>query len=208
MYCYLFDELVSLLQSCKVETMINILTSLKASDTYNIPLFSTEYITHLNSFTNTAVLLRALFPYTNWCDHSIIRELVRGCPEAEGVLDEFESHIDPALLITDYPIPVYSSMMIPNKLGTHTVMAVVYNKELSSLSLQCVDVVKSIIVQKFSITKHGCLLLAVGDCGVAILYWLIPKSVTAVIIEKAREYSDELSTSGILEVAIYLPYQQ
>jgi len=163
------------------------------------------HITNLRSSTNIAVLLRTLFPYTNWCDHSIIRELVGGynSPEAERVLDEFESHIDPGLLITDYPIPVYSSTMIPSKSGTYTVMAIAYNKELSSLSLQYVEVVKSIIIQKLSITKHACLLLAVADCGVTILYWLIPKSVSSVIMEKAQEYSDELFTSGILEVAIY-----
>ena len=205
LYLYLFDELLSSLQSCKVEPMIHILTNLKASDTYDIQLFSAKCITNLSSSTNSAVLLRTLFLYSNWCDHSIIRELVGACdcPEAERVLDEFDSHIDPTLPITDYPIPVYSSTMIPNKSSTHTVMAVAYNKELSSLSLQYVEVVKSIIVQKFSITKHACLLLAVADCGVTILYWLIPNSVSSVIIEKAKEYCDDLSTSGILEVAIY-----
>ena len=150
-------------------------------------------------------MLRRLFPYSNWCDHSIIRELVEACdcPEAERVLDEFDSHIDPAVPITSYPIPSYSSTMIPNMSGTHTVMAVVYNKELSSLLLQYVELVKFVIVQKFCITKHACLLLAAADCGVAVLYWLIPNTVSSVIIEKAPEHFDDLSSNGILEVAVY-----
>ena len=81
--------------------MIHILTSLRASDTYNIQLFPTECISGC-----TAVLLGTLIPYSNWCDHSIIIELVGACdcPEAERVLDEFDS----TLLVT------YSSLLLYN----------------------------------------------------------------------------------------------
>ena len=201
----LFDKLSCLLQSCKIEAMISVLTSLKANDTYKVQLFPAEYIINLSSSTDPATLLRTLFPYCSWYDHSIIRELVCACnfPDAERALDVFDSCIDPTLPITAYPIPIFSPTMIPHKSSTHTVLAVVHNKELSSLTLQDVKVVKSVMVEKLCITKHACLFLAVADLGVTMLYWLFPKNVLSIIMKKAQEYFEDLSTSGMLAEAVY-----
>jgi len=204
-YFDMFSQLTNLLLQCNAETMITLITNLKASNIYGIPLFPAQYITKLSTCTDNAVLLRTLFPYSNWYDHSIIREIVGACncPEAERVLDEFDSHIDHTLLITDYPIPVYSSTMIPIKSSTHSVMAIVCNKELSSTSLYHISKIKSIVVRKLCITKHAGLLLAIGSSEtVTIFYCLIPKTVSSIIFNKVQKHSDYLYNKGILEVAV------
>jgi len=178
-----------------------------ASNTLHICCFTANFIARLKGITNIASLLKILFPYTNWCDHSIIRELVEACDCPEGVqlLDEFDSRIDVTLPVTAYPIPAPSNLMIPSESSTHTVMAVKCQQKLSSLTLSHIGVIKSLINDKFTITKHACLLLAVRATDVnhsSAIFWLIPKGVTPLISKAVLEHSGFLLTNGLVEISI------
>ena len=202
-YFDLFDVITELMQ---FEKVIEAVDSLMASELHHIKLFSADFVRHLRECTNTVSLLRALFPYTNWYDHSILRWLLQACNCSEGLrlLDEFFAQINLTLPIKDYPLPIYqSSYMTPDVSSTHTVLAIRCEQQLSSLSLQHIGKIKSTILQAFDITEHACILLTATNCTSAILYWLIPQSIVSVIYSQAQEHSTHLYDNKILEVALY-----
>ena len=202
-YFDLFDVITELVQ---FEKVIEAIDSLMASETHHIKLFSADFVRLLRGCTNTVSLLTALFPYTNWYDHSILRWLLQACNCSEGLrlLDEFEAQINLTLPIKDYPLPLYqSSYMTPDVSSTHTVLAVRCEQQLSSLSLQHIGKVKLTILQAFDITEHACILLTATNYTSAVLYWLIPQSIVFVIYSKVQDHSIHLYDNKILEVAVY-----
>ena len=202
-YFDLFDVITELMQ---FEKVIEAVDSLIASETHHIKLFSADFVRYLRGCTNTVSLLTALFPYTNWYDHSILRWLLQACNCSEGLrlLDEFEAQINLTLPIKDFPLPIYqSSYMTPDVSSTHTVLAIRCEQQLSSLSLQHIGKVKSTILQAFDITEHACILLTATNYTSAITYWLIPQIIVSVIYSKVQEHSSYLYDNEILEVAVY-----
>ena len=203
-YLDLFDSLTEMLQMLNSNDLICILSSLIATNV--LKLFPAEFIENLRRYcNNTSVLLQALFPYTNWYDHSIVSELVAkcSCPEASKLLDDFDSRIDCTQSITAYPISGLSSNMIPDESSTHTILAIKCVQELSSLSLQHTKIIKSVILQTFNLTKQSCVLLAFANFDSAVIYWLLTKNVSFLISSTLQQHSDYLYKNGILEVAIY-----
>ncbi|XP_065903573.1 uncharacterized protein [Dysidea avara] len=203
-YLDMIDTLSDCLQSVNHKKILKTFASIMCSDIYGIKYFSADVIKRLQECSNTTSLLRVLFTYTNWYDHSIIRELVEACDCPEGVklLDEFDSRIDDTQPITAYPIPAPSDIMVPDVSSTHTVMGVWCEQPLSSLTLKHIGVVKSLMMNKISITKHACILLAVDDDKFAIFYWLIPRNIES-LIRNAVGLSSYLYENGLLEVVIY-----
>ena len=202
-YFDLFDVITELMQFEKVTEAID---NLMASKTHHVKLFSADFVKRIQQSTNIVILLRALFPYTNWYDHSMLRWLLQACNCSEGLrlLDEFNAQIDCALSIKDYPLPVYkSSYMTPDVSSTHTLLAIRCEQQLSSLSLQLVSKVKSIMLKVFDITEHACTLLTATNYTSAILYWQIPQSIVSLIYSKVQEHSTLLYDDKILEVAVY-----
>ncbi|XP_065903549.1 uncharacterized protein [Dysidea avara] len=204
-YFDMIDTLTDCLQSVNHKKILKTLNSIMCSAIYGIKYFSADVIKRLQEYSNTTSLLRVLFTYTNWYDHSIIRELVKACDCPEGVklLNEFDSRIDDTQPITAYPIPGPSDLMVPDVSSTHTVMGVWCEQLLSSLTLKHVGVVKSLMMNKISITKHACILLAVDDDKFAIFYWLIPRSIESLIRNAVEGLSSYLYENGLLEVVIY-----
>ena len=205
-YLDLFDSLVELLQCLNRNEIINVLSDITASDIPGINYFTTDFIEKLRECTTTTTsLLKILFPYTNWYDHSIIRKLVEACDCPEGVklLDEFDSQIDVSLPFIEYPILVPSNLMTPDESSTHTVMVVKCMQSLSSLLLKHIGVVKSLMINKLNIVKHACTLLAVADHSSAVFFWLIPRSVVSTIINGIQEHSGDLLQHGLTELTIY-----
>ena len=202
-YFDLFDSLIELLQFKETNEA---LTNLIASETFHIKLFSPDFVKYLRGCTNTVLLLRVLFPYTNWYDHSILRWLLQACNCSEGLklLDEYNAQIDFALPIKDYPLPIYQpSYMTPDVSSTHTMLAIRCEQQLSSLKLKHIGKVKSILLQVFDITEYACILLTATNTSSAILYWLIPQSIVPYIYSKVKEYSRYLHDNKILEIAVY-----
>ena len=202
-YFDLFDVITELMQ---FEKVIEAIDSLMASELHHIKLFSADFVRHLRECTNIVSLVRVLFPYTNWYDHSILRWLLQACNCSEDLrlLDEFFAQINLTLPIKDYPLPIYqSSYMTPDVSSTHTVLSIRCEQQLSSLSLQHIGKIKSTILQAFDITEHACILLTATNCTSAILYWLIPQSIASVIYSKVQDHSSHLYDNKILEVAVY-----
>ena len=204
-YLDLLDSILELLQLIPPKEIIEALNCVMASDTQGINMFSAEFISKLKNFFDITSVFRVLFPYTNWYDHSIIRELLEVCDCTEGIklLDKFDSQINITLPITSYPIPAPSDLMVSDESSTHTVMAVRCEQQLSGLSLQYIGVVKLLIMETFRITKHACVVLAVADHSSAMLFWLIPKGVVSLISNAVQKHSTYLYRNGLLEVAIY-----
>ena len=204
-YFDLLNEVVELLQGLHPHKIIDILSNITASDAHGISYFTTDFIDILRECTTTTSILRIVFPYTNWFDHSIIRDLVEACncPKGVKLLDEFDCHIDLTLCIKKYPIPEPFNIMSPDESSSYTLMAVKYDQQLSSLQLNHIGVVRSILMKTFKISKHSCVLLAVANHHSAIFFWLIPKSIVSLISNEVQQYSDHLYDKGMLELAIY-----
>ena len=206
-YLDLFDNLAELMESLHPRTLIDAISHLVAIDTYDLCVkqFSAEYVTQLSHCSNSVEVLTKLFPFSNWCDHCVIRELLELCNCSEGVklLDEFDSRIDLIQPITDFPISAPSSLIVPNDTSYYTIMAIKHKVELSSLKLYHIGMIKSEIIQICGLTKYSCLFLAVTKHNPVVLYWLIPRNLLSFISNALLNFADCLYSKGILEVAIY-----
>ena len=171
-----------------------------ASDQHDIKLYS-HYQLKLFSQYNNAMLLRMLCSFT-WSNFSILRSLVSYCNNAVKLLDKFESDFDSLQLIASYPIPCFSTNMIPSITSTYTILAIRCRVELYESSLQYIYDVQSVMIEKCDITQHCLQLLAVRS-DPTILYWTIPKCVVDLINTNVPLHSEYLSSRGILEVLLY-----
>ena len=206
-YLDLCDNLAHLLQSLQSRQLINAISCFVAVDTYDncVKQFSAKYIKQLSDCSNSIEVLMKLFPYSNWYDHSIIRELLEVCECSEGIhlLDEFDSRIDLMQPITEFPTYAPSSLIIPGDLSYHTVMATWHKQQLSSLKLCHIGGIKSEMVQMCNLTKYSCLFLAITKSDPAVIYWLIPRNLLSSISNSVWNFKDGFYVNGILEIAIY-----
>jgi len=122
--------------------------------------------------------------------------------EALQLLDEFDSRVDPLQSVSSYPIPCFSSDMIPVDTSTHTILAIRCDQELYKSTLQYVYDMQSLMVEKCDITQHCLQLLAVRS-DPTILYWTIPKCVVNIISNQVPKHSEYLYSKGVLEVQVY-----
>ena len=199
-YFDLIDNLSGLLN---FEELLEAVSNLMASRTHHMKLFSAKFIEYLKKYGNTVMVLRALFPYSNWCDHSVLRSLLKTCycPKGLKLLDEFDAQIDYTLPFKDCPLPIYqSSYMTPISSSTHTVLAITCKQQLVSLPLQHIKAVKLVILQVLDITDHACILLTATK---TILYWLIPECIVLFIRSKLEKHSASLRDNEIQEIAVY-----
>ena len=173
---------------------------LMASDVHDIKLFTDYEIDCLSKGNDLASLLS----YTStWSNHSTMKVLVNSFSEADQLLDEYVSKLYLSQSISSYPIPPFSSDMIPPDNSAHTILAIRYDQELYKCTLQCVFDVRSLMVEKFEIALHCLQLLAVRSYP-TIFYWTIPKCVVNLIKTKMQEHSECLYQNDIIEVIIYL----
>ena len=197
-FLYLIDQINKLLQIYKLE-LVQQCKSLKASDVYDISLFTADQIKELIESNNILIKLSPLF---TWSNHFILKALVGCSSEAVKLLDDFGSKLDPLQRITSYPIPCLYSNMIPTDTSTYTILAVRCDKELYQCTLQYVYDVQSVMIEKCDITQHCLQLLAVRS-DPTILYWTIPKCVVDLINTNVSLHSEYLYSRGILEVLVY-----
>ena len=205
-YLYLIDKLCKLMKSCDPGIFIDKCASLMASYNYNIPLFSDEVLKEFSECDNVPVMLRFLMCYCTWCDFSVIVKLLEICDYPEGVklLQKFKHTIDFTKPIMEYPITNPYSLMIPSENGPYTMMVTKYDPVNFSISLSHIKIIKSLISEKCEITFISCQFLAVADDSQEF-YWLIPNSVTPLIVDKVQENGSYLYKSGIKALSIY-PY--
>ena len=204
-YFDLVDNLSELLQLA-MKDVYEAVDNLMASESHHIKLFSTNFIECLKECVNPTEVLRILFPYSNWYDHSVLRWLLESCncPKDLKLLNTFDTQIDFTLPIKDYPLPIYhSSYMTPDVSSTHTILTIRYEQQFSSLSLQHVRVLKSAILKAFDITDHACILLTATNYTSAVFYWLIPQNIVELISNKVQQHSAYLYHNKILEISVY-----
>ena len=201
-YLDLCDSIINLLQTSSpkeiIETVANFVVSNVPDQQFKI--FSEDYIKSLNKSTNTAVILRRLFVYSNWYDYSFVKELIKrfNCFEGVNLLDWFYSRINKTLPISYYPLPTPSALMIPDKSSSHFLLVMRYIEKPFIFSR--IVVLKLFLLRIFKIENYACVLLAVFSPD--ILYWLLPTSLYAIVRKKILEHLDYLYTKGIIEIAI------
>lgn len=201
-FLQLTDHLNELMQFCDPKMITEHCSSLMASDVHNITVFPTDYVNMLQNYSHTPSLLRILSSFWTWSDHSVLRALLKSDSEAISLLDEYDLQTDLSQHLSSFPLPPPSSCMIPSDSSTHTVLAVKCAKQYYQCLLRHVFEVRSQMTEKFDITPHSLQLLATKSSS-TVLYWLIPKSVVALITTKVLEYSSVLYAVGILEVSIF-----
>jgi len=202
-FLFLFDQVNELLQSCDVKKLIRQCENTIACKQENIKLFSNDQIETLGQYNSTLSLLKSLSCFITWSNHSILRMLLTELSsEALQLLDEFDSRVDPLQSVSSYPIPFFSSDMIPVDTSTHTILAIRCYQELYESTLQYVYDMQSLMMMKCDFTQH-CLQLLAGRNDPTILYWTIPKCVVYLINTNVPLHSEYLYSRGILEVLVY-----
>jgi len=202
-FLLLIDQVSKLLQSCDVKKFIEQCENLMACEQESIKLFSNDQIEILSQYNSTLSLLRSLSCFFTWNNHSILRMLLNELSsEALQLMDEFDSRVDPLQSVLSYPIPCFSSDMIPVDTSTHTILAIRCDQELYKSTLQYVYDMQSLMMEKCDITQHCLQLLAVRN-NPAILYWTIPTCVIKLISNYVPQHSEYLYSKGVLEVLVY-----
>ena len=202
----LLDEVNELLQYLDVEALITQCKNVMACEKENIKLFSDVQLKKLNEYNNSLLILSSLNSFITWSNHSILRILLsKLSSEATQLLDEFDSRLDPLQSIASYPIPHFSSSMVPDvpdDTSTYTILAVRCDQELYDCTLQYVYDMQSVIMEKCDITQHCLQLLAVRN-DPTIFYWTIPRCVVNLISKQVSLHSEYLYSRGILEGLVY-----
>ena len=199
----LLDEINELLQYLDVEALIAQCKNVMACEKENIKLFSDVQLKKLNEYNSSLLILSSLNSFITWNNHSILRVLLsKLSSEAVQLLDKFDSRLDPLLSIASYPIPHFSSGMVPDDTSTHTVLAMRCDQELYNCTLQYVYDMQLVMMEKCDITQHCLQLLAVRN-DPTILYWTIPSCVVNLISKQVPLHSEYLYSRGILDGLVY-----
>ena len=198
-------QLQDLLQPYNPELIIKKCGSLLASDTHNIPLFTTDYIEQLQQVKDIPELIQKLSPLVTWDNHAILSTIAdtSNVPEATMLLTQFDDGIDSSQPLTSFPIPEPSHHMIPYDSSTHTVLAVQLDLELYHCTLQNVLDARSLIQDQCKLTSYCLQLLATAKTNTTIIYWMMPRNVAYLITENALQFQKYYRQNGILLLTVY-----
>ena len=207
-FIHLLGILDNLLQSVNPSVLVSKCSELFASDIHKIALFSTDELNLFGQYNETSMLIKRLRSHWTWYDHSVLKALLESShlDGAMKLLDDFESHIDYTLPVTDYPISSVNHLMIPDRSSKYTLLATKYKGDatIRYLTLQCLTDLKMKMIRSFGITTHSVQLLAVNHSPI-IFYWLIPRAVVPLlsIRSSVKKHSEQLKSIGLTEVAVY-----
>ena len=198
-------RLEELVQVCDPTPIVNKCYSLLASNTHNIPLFSTEYIEQLQEIKHTHDFIQKLSPFMTWDNHSILSILAEtsNIPEAKVLLTRFDNSIDFSQPLTSFPIPAPSPCMVPYDNSTYTVLVVNLDLELHDCTLQDVIDARLLIQEQCKLTSHCLYLLAVAKTIFTSVYWMIPRSVAHLVTINVLQFQKNFYQKGILQLAVY-----
>ena len=198
-------QLKELVQLCDPIPIVNKCYSLLASNTHNIPLFTTEYREQLQEIKHTHDFMQKLSPFMTWDNHSILNIIaeISNIPEATMLLNQFDENVDLSQPLTSFPIPAPSSQMVPYDNSTHTVLVVDLDLELDDCTLQYVNDARSVIQEQCKLTSHCLHLLAVAKTIFTSVYWMIPRSVAHLVTINVLQFQKNFYQKGILQLAVY-----
>jgi len=198
----LTDRLNGIMQSCDLKKIVDICSSLMASDIHKITVFPPEFLNNLHKCNYTPSVVKILSSFWTWSDHSVLRTILELDETALKLLDEYDSHLDPSHQIVSYPLPPPVACMTPCDGSTHTVLAIKCSRHYHQCLLEHVFSVRSLLIDKCDITSHSLQLLATKSSS-TVMYWMIPKSVINLISAKTLEYSSYFNSQDIMEINIY-----
>ena len=202
-FLHFTDQVDEILQYGDVKILLEQCENTRACEQKNIKLFSNIQIEHLKKCNNMFLVLQSLSCFFTWSNHSILRMLLtKLSSKALQLLDKFDSRLDSQHSVASYPIPSFSSKMIPDDTSTHTILAIRCDQELYKSTLQYIYDMQSVIMEKCDITEHCLQLLAVRS-DPTVLYWTIPQCVVEVISNQVPQHSEYLYSKGILELLVY-----
>ena len=207
-FIHLLGILDNLMQSVNPSVLVSKCCELFASNLHKIALFSADELNLFGQYNETSMLIKRLKGHWTWYDHSVLKALLESShvDGAMKLLDDFESHIDYALPVTDYPIPTVNHLMIPDRSSKYTLLATKYKSDATTkcFTLQCLTDLKMKMIRSFGITTHSVQLLAVNH-SLMIFYWLIPKAVVPLISIRSsvQKHLEQLKSIGLTEVAVY-----
>ena len=176
-----------------------------ASHLKAVPAIPSEYLEDLDDDADTEEIFSSLAFLWTWNNHSILKALLEACNCQDGIkmLSTFGSQIDANLSMELFPIPPPSMKMAPSLSSAYTILFIRKKHDLDEpVSLQYVNDVATIMVEKFGISLHALQLLA-GWTNPLTLYWLILKSIIPLIHNGVNEHLKFFKESRFTEIIIY-----
>ena len=205
-YLNLVSQLKQKVKDCDPQSFLEACNKLTASASHlkAVPVFLSEYLEDLDDADTEEIFGRLAFLWT-WNDHSILKALLEACNCQDGIkmLNIFESQIDANLSMELFPIPPPSAKMAPSSSSAYTILFIRKKYDLDKpVSLQYVNDIATIMVEKFGISLHALQLLA-GRTNPLTLYWVILKSIIPLIRNGVNEHLKFFKESQFTEIVTY-----
>ena len=184
----MFHGIIDRLAGVDMECLAEKCCALMASDIHNIKLFTDSFIKKLFKCSHSSLFKIYLLPFITWFDYTILKELVT-IYEIDDTLESFceiIQVIDDIHLITSYPIPTFSQLIIPLDDSEYTIIATETVHDCNKLTVKDVKDIKELLKSHWELTEHAIQLAAIDhNC----IYWMIPKQVKP-LIEEISQKSD------------------
>ena len=205
-FLYLVAQLKQMLKDYELQNFLDACYKLHASINHSkvVPLIPSDYLENFGNADAVKVFSSFTFLWT-WNDHSILRAILEACNCQDGIkmLDEFESQIDTNQPLELFPIPPPSEKMAPSSSSAYTVLSIRCEHDQNEVaSLQYVNDVAKIMIERFDLPQHSLQLLAMWATPL-MLYWVIPRYIVPLISKGVKEHLDFLKAKGFSEIAIY-----
>ena len=201
----MIDELVAQIHSVDIKILADKCYALMASNIHNIKLFTVSFLKKLLRCSNSTFLKIYLLPFSTWLDNTILRELIAIYENTDILMKlcKFFSVIDDTQPITSYPIPTFSQLIIPLDDSEYTIVAIKTFQNCSKLILRDVKDIKELLTSHWELTAYAIQLAAI-DYSRNFIYWMMPKQVHLLVVNKLNKGMHELWLRGIF-MAVLLP---
>jgi len=135
--------------------------------------------------SNFNLLKFYLLPFNTWLDNTILIELAKSYENIDLLKQfcKFISVIDESEPITSYPVPTYSQLIVPLDDSEYTIIAIKTFQNCSKLVLKDIKDVQEILISNWELTAHAINLAAI-DYSHNFIYWMIPKQVQQLVLDK------------------------
>ena len=199
------DKLAGQVPAEDTEFLVYKCRTLMASDIHDIKLFTNDYIKKVLKCSHPSFLKNYLLPFNTWFDNTVLRELAMAY-EKFNILElfcNFIKTIDDTQLITSYPIPTFSQLIIALDDSDYTIVTIKTFRNCNELVLKDVIDVKEFLKLHWELTAHAIQLAAI-DYHNNCMHWMIPKQVKSLIEKKLNKGQHKLWNEGIF-IATFLP---
>ena len=205
MFLEVIDQLVAQIHTVDVKILAHRCYTLMASDIHNINLFTNSFMKKLFECLNSTSLKINLLSFNTWLDNTILRELTTIYEKSDIFKQfcKFISVIDDTEPITSYPIHTFSQLIIPLDDSEYTIVAIKTFKNCRDLTLRDIKNIKELLVSYWELTAHAIQLAAI-DYSCNFIYWMMPKQVHQLVVNKLNKGMHELWHRGIF-MAVLLP---